>query len=416
MRRTHGFILSAGLFLAGLTLLILAARPVETVSVDPIPTQQPKPVVLWLGDESTAITTLEPLPGNILARQGLRLYPGDRLIVDGAEAAPDAALSPDQPHQVQLLQAKPITLEDDGVERTVYSSAATLGEALWEAGIRLAPNDRLDPPAQTALDGLTSASLRRARRITLTAQDRKVDLYSAAETVGEALAEAGQSPQGLDYTIPAEAARIPTDGKIRLVHVDETVVTGMETIPNDVEYQLDPDTELDTERVIDPGQVGMIMNRQRLRYEDGHETARIEEGEWTASEPQTRLIGQGMKVVVRTIEGTDIEYWRKLTVYATSYSPCRVGGGRCSYHTAVGLPVQRGVAAVTLNWFRAMRGQQIYVPGYGTAVFGDTGGGIPGRYWIDLAFTDEDYESWHQWVTIYFLTPVPEYIPYILYP
>jgi hypothetical protein len=44
----------------------------------------------------------------------------------------------------------------------------------------------------------------------------------------------------------------------------------------------------------------------------------------------------------------------------------------------------------------------------------DTGGGIPGRKWIDLGYEDDDYVSWHNWVTVYFLTPVPEYIPYIL--
>jgi len=416
MRRTIGYTLSAALFLAGLILLILAAQPGEPVRIETSPTQPVISVALWQGGESTSLTTRERLPGNILAQQGVRLFPGDRLIVDGVPVTPDAPLAPDRSHQLQLLQAVSVSLEEDGVERILYSSASTLGQALWEAGIRLDPKDRLNPSAQIALNGSLTASLQRARPLTLTTHDREVDLFSAAETVGEALAEAGQSLQGLDYTVPAEEARIPANGKIRLVRVDETVVTGLEAIPYKVEYQLDPDTELDTERVIDPGAVGLVVNRQRLRYEDGQEVARFDEGEWTASEPKTRLIGQGMKVVVRTIEGTDIEYWRKLTVYATSYSPCRVGGGRCSYHTAVGLPVQRGVVAVTLNWFRAMRGQQIYVPGYGTAVFGDTGGGIPGRYWIDLAFSDEDYESWHQWVTIYFLTPVPEYIPYLLYP
>ena len=42
------------------------------------------------------------------------------------------------------------------------------------------------------------------------------------------------------------------------------------------------------------------------------------------------------------------------------------------------------------------------------------GGGIPGRYWIDLGFDDSNYESWHFWTTLYFLTPVPGYIPVVL--
>jgi len=42
------------------------------------------------------------------------------------------------------------------------------------------------------------------------------------------------------------------------------------------------------------------------------------------------------------------------------------------------------------------------------------GGGIPGQYWIDLAFTDADFEPWHQNTILYFLTPVPADIPWIL--
>jgi 3D (Asp-Asp-Asp) domain-containing protein len=116
------------------------------------------------------------------------------------------------------------------------------------------------------------------------------------------------------------------------------------------------------------------------------------------------------------VNGEEIEYWRKLTVYATSYSPCRVGGGRCDSGTASGSQVGHGTIATTVDWFLAMRGQGIYVPGYGTGYVADTGGGIPGRYWIDLGYSDADYISWHQWVTIYFLTPVPEYVPPVLYP
>jgi 3D (Asp-Asp-Asp) domain-containing protein len=61
-----------------------------------------------------------------------------------------------------------------------------------------------------------------------------------------------------------------------------------------------------------------------------------------------------------------------------------------------------------------MKLQPVYVPGYGRGIIADTGGGIPGRYWIDLGYDDENYESWHFWTTLYFLTPVPGYIPVVL--
>jgi hypothetical protein len=48
----------------------------------------------------------------------------------------------------------------------------------------------------------------------------------------------------------------------------------------------------------------------------------------------------------------------------------------------------------------------MYVPGYGLARAGDTGGGVKGKF-VDLGFSDDDYESWHWWTDIYLLIPVP---------
>lgn len=76
--------------------------------------------------------------------------------------------------------------------------------------------------------------------------------------------------------------------------------------------------------------------------------------------------------------------------------------------------VQRGVIGVTRQWYNLLAGQRVYIPGYGIAVIADVGGGIPGTKWIDLGFSDSDYESWHQNVTLYFLTPVPSNVQWNL--
>lgn len=375
-----------------------------------------RPVTLLTASGDQVLTSTALRASDLLAETGHKLFPGDLLLVDGTTAEAGTLLTPGESHLVQLRQAVPVEVSDAGQSITIYSAAPTLGEALWDADIRLAPADLLNPPASTPLDGPLSAAITRAKLVQIEAYGHQVAISTAASTVGEALAAAGVSLQGLDYSQPEESAPIPAERTIRVVRASQQVVFNLEELPFKTSYELDPETELDQESVITPGITGLVATRERILFEDGQEVGRITDGTWTARGVQDAVTGQGMKVVVRKIEGTDYEYWRKITVYATSYSPCRVGGGRCSDHTAIGLPVQKGVAAVTLRWFRDMRLQKIYVPGYGTAVIGDTGGGIPGRYWIDLAFSDDDYVSWHQWVTIYFLTPVPQYIPYILYP
>jgi 3D (Asp-Asp-Asp) domain-containing protein len=62
--------------------------------------------------------------------------------------------------------------------------------------------------------------------------------------------------------------------------------------------------------------------------------------------------------------------------------------------------------------FNQLSGSQVYIPGYGVAVIGDVGGGFPdGRAWIDLGYSDDDYQSWSGMVTVYFLAPAPATIP-----
>jgi 3D (Asp-Asp-Asp) domain-containing protein len=121
-------------------------------------------------------------------------------------------------------------------------------------------------------------------------------------------------------------------------------------------------------------------------------------------------MGYGTKVVIRTtvVDGVTIHYYRALSLLATSYSPCRSGTSKCSYGTSSGLPVQRGTVAMVYSWYLAFGFDRLYIPGYGFATVGDVGSGPAGsHYWVDLGFTDAQYQPVYGMVTVYFLTPVP---------
>jgi hypothetical protein len=78
------------------------------------------------------------------------------------------------------------------------------------------------------------------------------------------------------------------------------------------------------------------------------------------------------------------------------------------------MTLQKGVVGVKKDWFGFMQGQPLFIVGYGYGVVGDYGAGIPGRYFFDLGYSEENFVAWHNWTTVYFLTPVPAYIPWIL--
>lgn len=379
------------------------------------PRQVPRAYLLD-GEQVIPIQAEASSPRTWLEKAGLLLHEGDRLLLHGLPISPGQPMSVQGEIHLQIRRAHTITLQTESGQRTFRSAAETVGEALREQGYTLYAADRCLPSLSTSIEHDLQVTCRFSRPITIEIGDHVLTRRTAAATVGEALAEAGLPLLGLDFSEPPAEATLPPDGHIRIHRVWETVQIHQKLIPFKTEFVATADLELDQQQMLRPGEEGISIERVRIRYQDGKEVSRQVEAESLIRPPQNRIIGYGTKVVVRTavVDGVTIEYWRAVRMYATSYSPCRSTPGQCYPNTASGKPVQRGVVAVILPWYRMMRGQSLYIPGYGRATIEDVGGGIPGRLWIDLGFSDADYEPWHQWVTVYFLTPVPANILYIL--
>ena len=374
---------------------------------------QSRQVQIAQGEAIISLQTAERLPANLLTMAGITPYPADQLLWNGKAIDWVEPLPAGKPALLQFIPAHVLELSIDGNEMILFTQQRTVGAALWEAGIPRQPEDRLSIPLETPLSSTTELSLTRARPVKVVFAGNQVSGFSAAETVGEALADLGFPLQHLDYAIPAENDPVPVDGTIRIVQVREEILLEKEETAYQNTYVEDPNAELDTVSVVVPGQVGLVVTRTRIRLEDGKEVASVTEGPWKASDPQDGVLGRGTKVVLRTetIDGETIEYWRKVTVYATSYAPQHLGGDN---RTASGMILTKGIIAVRTSWYSVMQFQPVYVPGYGRGIIADTGGGIDGRYWIDLGYDDSNYVGWHYWTTLYFLTPVPAYIPTVL--
>jgi uncharacterized protein YabE (DUF348 family) len=367
-----------------------------------------RPVQIEIDGAARMHVTAAAQAENILGEAGVRLFPGDRVWIDGLPLGSGEA--PSRPSRLRVERGHSVQVIRGAARQPVASAGATLGEALWDAGYRLRAADGVFPSASAPLEGATGIRYEPARPITVDVDTSFVRSWAAGETVGEALANAGVSLVGLDYAMPSAESPLPENGAVRVVRVTEDVELAQTLQPFQTRWDAAPEIEIDRQQLVDPGEAGVVAVRTRVRREDGEETGRTVEPEWVAVEARDRIMGYGTKIVIRTLDTPNgpIEYWRAVPMYATSYSPCRLGvPNYCSTTMANGEPLQHGNAAFIVPWYRVMRGQYVYVPGYGTAKISDTGGGIPGRRWIDLGYTDEGYVSWHDWVTVYFRTPVP---------
>jgi len=376
----------------------------------------PSSATILDGDQIYTVSASTRIPADIFIQAGLILGPNDRALFNGMRVPLDQALPAAGSVTLQLRHAVTLTLVTPDGQRSLQTAAWTVGEALREAGISLYASDQIDPPAETPITGQMTVTYAPSRELTVSAGGQTLQIRSSAGTVGAALAEAGIPLLGLDYSLPSENEALPSVGQIRVVHVSESVVLAQKPIPYESEFVASAEVLLDQQEVLNPGQTGLTVSRVRIRYEDGQEISRLTESETLVRPPQKRIVGYGTQVEVKkvSVDGVQIEYWRAVQMYATGYSPCHSSPDRCYPSTASGKPVKKGVVAVIYNWYVNMRGQAVYIPGYGPATIEDVGGGIPGRTWIDLGYSDNDYQRWGVWVTVYFLTPVPPNIIYVL--
>jgi uncharacterized protein YabE (DUF348 family) len=374
------------------------------------------PVTIFSGGKTYTLNSAERVPSALLAAAGLALGPADRLLYLGTVIPLDRPLPEAQSYTLQVRRALTLTLVKPTGEQTIQTAAFTVGQALTEAGIALYTADLLDPSAETPILSPLIVTYTPSREITVNVDGKTLTIRSAAATIGQALAQAGIPLEGLDTSLPMEDAPLPEDGQIRIVRVVETITLNQKSIPFSSRFEASADLELDQQGIVQTGESGLAVTRVRIRYEDGQEVARQEESESIVRPVRDQIAGYGTKVVVHTatVDGITLQYWRAVRVYTTSYSPCRSAPDRCYYGTASGKLVQKGVVAVVSRWYAYMAGQPIYIPGYGYATIEDIGGGFSDRYWVDLAWSDDDYQPMEGWNTVYFLVPVPANIMYIL--
>jgi len=373
-----------------LLLLLAACQP-----------QSASRVTLVVDGQPRAVAAGDLVPAHLLANAGIAFSPSDRVLVDGVSTPLDLPLQPQAHIVLQLRRAVNVTLVGPNGQIVVSTAAINVGEALQEAGVNLFVSDRVEPSVETPLaDGMT-VTITPAREMVIQAAGGSVRVRSSAATVGQVLAEAGIPLMGMDAATPSEKDALPADGQIRIVRVTESLASAYKVIPYATEFIVTAELQPPAQDVLDAGEVGISVSRTRVRYEDGIEISRLVENERVIRLPRTRVARSS--------------FWAAKEMYATSYSPCNSGASTCYYGTSLGVPVAHGVVGMIREWYLALKGAQVYIPGYGYAIVADVGGGFPdGRAWIDLGYSDSDYVGWSQWVTVYFLPPAPPEVPWFL--
>ncbi len=351
---------------------------------------------------------------DILKETSVNLGPHDKVEISGtlSKGSPPTKAGKDSqsdPAYIIVHRAIPYTLHEEGQATQLYTSAATVGEALRQAGMTIHLADHVRPGLGERLSPRMHVYVKRSKPVEVQVDGRSIRTRTHREYVGDVLADLSIVLAGQDYTIPPPNTPLHEDTPIQIVRVKERFLIEQDPIPFDSIWQPNPDVEIDHQGLMQEGSPGILERRIRVRYENGHEVKRMVEDEYVAVPPTTKIMGYGTKIVVRTLDTPSgpVEYWRKIRMLATSYSAGTAGtdkSDRWYGRTATGMKMRNGIVAVDPNVISLY--SKVYVPGYGIGLAGDTGSAIKGNR-IDLGYSDEDLVLWYRWVDVYLLTPVP---------
>lgn len=286
--------------------------------------------------------------------------------------------------------------------KTVKTLSNNVEDALERHGVNISETDRLNVPAEKAIDDNDDIIVKRGKRVTIKAGDCECVVTVTKVNVRDALVEAGYIPGEHDM-ISANGDTLADGDTIELVSVSHTDETVTEPIERGVEYVDDPNLPEGTERIVDEGQDGIKEVSHKVTYKDGEEAEREAVSENIIMAMRNKVIARGTAAPTPepktmftskprqnddggTING--YSYSKKITMTATAYStaPEENGGSTCS---ALGSPLSYGIVAVDPKVVPL--GSKVYVTSpdgswtYGVASAEDTGGAIKGNK-IDLCY------------------------------
>lgn len=286
------------------------------------------------------------------------------------------------------IPAKHVTLVRNGVPEHVETRAATVDDLLVEAGIARAPEDRLDTdPTAPLVDGATIA-YRAAVPVTLIVDQQPRIVRSASATVAGLLSDESVLVDRHDRVAPRADTPLAGDIVVTVTHINAWTERRRVAIAPPTKRMFDIAVPIGKTRILSPGRTGIREISYLLsRSATGMKPRRTTLASRILRTARTRVVVEGIgeyaafaRLARQGFDSTLRLTGSALTMLATAYTAACSG---CSGMTASGVPAGHGVVAVDPNVIPL--GSRLFIPGYGRATAGDTGGAIRGHR-IDLGF------------------------------
>ncbi len=265
-------------------------------------------VSLYADGTKKVFTTSAATVGDVLGRAGIKLSTGD-LVEPAASTAVTTGF-----FNINVYRARPIQVSDGSKAydiQSAYQSPRLLADA---AGVKLYPEDKLKSDVITDFVGAKAVGLQvsvvRAIPVHVNVDGKSILIRTQAKTVAGAILDAGIQ-LGLKDTLSVPAENTVINGMtVSVTRVSDIETKLTDVIARNVKTINDPELSKGITRVTQEGSDGQKAALYRIHYRNGAEVSRETLQLISRTEPTDRIVVVGTKVFF----AGSVEYWRPMVI------------------------------------------------------------------------------------------------------
>ncbi|WP_322555743.1 ubiquitin-like domain-containing protein [Sporosarcina beigongshangi] len=346
-----------------------------------------KSVTLQVNGEELKIKTHAHTVGHLLSEQEIEVAEHD-LVTPSVNTSIEDGLS------IRWEQSKQVSIQVDQEYTDIWTTGSTVGEVLAIAGIELTEHDTVSPSLSAKLEADNKITVRKAFEVTLNDGGVEKSVWSTSTTVADFLKRENIQLNDDDRLTGKAEEYLKPGSVVEVVRVEKVTDVVEEPAGFAVETRNDSSLLKGREKVVQEGKKGTVSREFEIVKENGKEVSRKLLAEKVITEPQKKIVAVGSKVMLASAStgrsgvgisrsNTDAPSGgQEFYVTATAYTAYCNG---CSGITKTGINLRANpdlkVIAVDPNVIPL--GSKVWVEGYGYAIAGDTGSAIKGMK-IDL--------------------------------
>lgn len=322
---------------------------------------------------------------------------------------------------------KSVSVVVNGQETVVTTKQWVLQRLLDEQAIMVGPHDQISASLDAPIKDGDVIQINYAIPVNVVADGRTSKQYTTEKTVQAAIKQMNISIRSQDKIEPPLDSELEANDTIKIVRVETKVTSEEKTLPFSIVKKEDDSLTKGTEKVVQTGKVGVVVEQVEQRYEDGVLVADTVVNETVKTESVDQIVAIGTakaKTAITTLSNNSgsaetvtvgdytfkaSEVLNNVTLTAYTAGPESTGkdvGDKNYGITASGTTVKEGrtiavdTSVIPMGWW-------VYIEGVGLRRAEDKGGAIKGNK-IDVYFEDVNVATKFgkkKGVTVYVIGP-----------